>query len=113
MRGVPRLTVFALAALCWLTAGPGGGTVREVLACRHHAMHHMAGQHASSPADGPCFCDEMTGQLDLAVSTAVPTPLGQYVVILPPVADLRRAVPFPLPHSPSFAPTPPPPIGLG
>jgi len=73
----------------------------------------MAGGHATAPSNGPCFCDQMTGGVDLAVSTAVPTPLGHDVVILPSVLDLPRAVPFPIPHSPSFAPTPPPPIGLG
>jgi hypothetical protein len=113
MRSAPRSILFTLAAACWLAAGPAGGTVRELLVCRHHAAHHMAGQHPTTPPDGPCFCDQMTGGLDLAVSTAVPTPLGHDVVILPPVADLPRAVPFPIPHSPSFAPTPPPPIELG
>jgi len=105
--------VFTLAALCWLGAGPGGATVRELLACRHHAMHHLTSQHASSPSDGPCFCDQMTGGLDLAVSTAVPTPDVPQVASLPPVIDPVHPSLFPLPSSPAFTPTPPPPIGLG
>ena len=104
--------MFTLAALCWLAAGPGGGTVREWLACRHHAAHHMAAQHPT-PADGPCFCDQMTGGLDLTVSTAVPTPLVPQVAILPPVVEPAHPSLFPLPSSPGFTPTPPPPIALG
>ena len=114
MRTSPKWLFLTLAAACWLAAGPGGLTVREVLVCRHHVAHHMAGHHPASPADGPCLCDQMTGVgLDVAVSTAVPTPLGHDVAIAPPIADMPRAVPFPIPHSPSFAPTPPPPNALG
>ena len=112
MRGTPRLVLFTLAAACWLAAGPGGGTVREWLACRHHAAHHMAGQHPS-PADGPCFCDQMTGGLDLTVSTAVPTPLVPHVPTQPPVVESSPASRIPHPASPTYSPTPPPPIGLG
>jgi len=113
MRSAPRSILFTLAVACWLAGGPGGGTVREWLVCRHHAAHHMAGGHATAPSNGPCFCDQMTGGLDLAVSTAVPTPLGYDVVILPPVAEPSRVVAFPIPLSPSFPPTPPPPNTLG
>jgi len=113
MRATPRLVVFTLAALCWLGAGPGGATVREVLVCRHHAAHHAAGHHATSPADGPCFCDEMTGGLDLAVSTAVPTPLVPQLAILAPAAASSPVSRIPHPASPTYPPTPPPPIGLG
>ncbi len=105
--------MFTLAALCWLAAGPGGETVREVLVCRHHAAHHAAGHHASSPADGPCFCDQMTGGLDLAVSTAVPTPLVPQVATRPVVVESQHPPLFPLPSSPAFTPASPPPIGLG
>ena len=105
--------MFTLAAMCWLVAGPGGGTVREVLVCRHHAAHHQAGHHATTPADGPCFCDQMTGGLDLAVSTAVPTPLVPHVPTQPPVVESSPASRIPHPASPTYSPTPPPPIGLG
>ena len=105
--------MFTLAALCWLGAGPGGGTVRELLACGHHAMHHPTSQHASSPSDGPCFCDQMTGGLDLVVSTAVPTPLVPQVATRPAVVESQHASLFPLPSSPAFTPASPPPIGLG
>ena len=113
MRATPRLVLFTLAAACWLAAGPGGGTVREWLACRHHAAHHMAGRHPPTPADGPCFCDQMTGALDLAVSTAVPTPLVPQVAPLPLVVEPAHPSLFPVPSSPAFTPTPPPPIALG
>ena len=105
-------TLLTLAAVCWLTAGPGGLTVREVLVCRHHMAHHMAGQ-TSSPADGPCVCDQMTGGLDLAVSSAVPAPLAHDVGLRPPVVAPLPTSRFPLPASPTYAPTPPPPNALG
>ena len=105
--------LFALAAACWLAAGPGGGTVRELLVCRHHAAHHMGGQHPASPADGPCFCAEMTGGLDLVVSTAVPTPETPGLTLVAPAALPTAPSLYPLPSSPAFTPTPPPPIGLG
>jgi hypothetical protein len=112
MRTAMWRTLLTLAAVCWLAAGPGGLTVREVLVCRHHAAHHMAGQ-TSSPADGRCVCDQMTGGLDLAVSTAVPTPLGHHVMLRPPVVMPLLASRFPRPASPSYSPTPPPPNALG
>jgi hypothetical protein len=113
MRSTPRLVLFTLAAACWLAAGPGGTTTRALLACHHHAAHHAAGGggHHSFPvpSDGPCFCDEMTGVLDLVVSTAVPTPpLALPAVAAPPRAVVDSLL-FPLPPSPSFAPAPPPP----
>src|SRR5207247_10034325 len=75
MPSSPRLILFTLAAACWLFAGPGGATTRALLACHHHATHHAAGRHQTIPSDGPWFCDEMTGGLDLVVWTAV-TPAG-------------------------------------
>jgi hypothetical protein len=55
----------------------------------------------------------MTGGLDLAVSTAVPTPPAAS----PVVVTLERAVSyqslFPLPPSPAFSPIPPPPNRVG
>ncbi|HMH83271.1 MAG TPA: hypothetical protein VK531_10400 [Gemmatimonadales bacterium] len=113
MRSTPRRVLFTLAAACWLAAGPGGETTRALLACHHDAAHHASGAHHAAPSDGPCFCDQMTGGLDLAVSTAVPTP----PVASPAVAAIVRVVTypslFPLPPSPLLGPTPPPPNGLG
>jgi hypothetical protein len=114
MRRSPRLVLFTLAAACWLAAGAGGAITRALLACHHHAAHHAAGRggHHTLPSDGPCFCDEMTGGLDLVVSTAVPTPS----LASPPVAPPQRVVLdgslFPLPAAPSFSPTTPPPNGV-
>jgi len=113
MRSSPRLILFTLAAACWLAAGPGGSTTRALLACHHYAAHHAAGGHHTLPSDGPCFCDDMTGGLDLAVSTAVPAPpLALPAVAAPPRVALDPSL-FPLPPSPLFSPTPPPPNGLG
>ncbi len=105
--------LFTLAAACWLAAGPGGVTVQALLACRHHAMHQSHEGHAGAPANGPCFCGEMAGGSDVAVSTAAPTP-----PVASPALAIPNAVPmyprlFPLPPSPVFPPTPPPPNGLG
>src|SRR3989441_11672136 len=77
MRSAPRLVLFTLAAACWLFAGPGGATSRALLACHHHATHHAAGGHHTLPSDGPCFCDEMTGGSDLALSVAVAEPRSE------------------------------------
>ncbi len=114
MRHRPTLLLFLVAAACWLAAGPGGATLQAVLACRHHAMHQSHGQHhpGGAPTDGPCFCDEMTGGLDLAVSVAVPAPLAAEPTVLLPVAEPSDVSLFPLPSSPSFAPVSPPPNGL-
>ena len=113
MRRAPPLVLFSFAALCWLAAGPGGVTVQALAACRHHAMHQSHAGHGGAPSDGPCFCDEMTGGSDLAVSTAMPTPPAPSAV----VAGAERVAVFPsrfpIPPSPVFAPTPPPPNGRG
>src|SRR2546425_3555153 len=74
MRATPRLTLFTLAAVCWLAAGPGGATLQGTLACRHHATHQSHPGHGGAPADGPCFCGEMTGSAGLALSAAGPAP---------------------------------------
>jgi len=113
MRRTPRLILFTLAAACWLAAGPGGATLQGVLACRHHATHQSHPGHRGAPADGLCFCGEMTGSADLVLSVAVPAPLPAS-----PAIAMREQVGidpslFPLPRSPSFSPTPPPPNGLG
>ena len=113
MRRASRLALFSLAAVCWLAAGPTGVTVQALLACRHHAAHQAHPGHGGAPADAPCFCDEMTGGTDIAVSMAVPTP-----PVVPPVVAIPEHVAIPaslfaLPPSPVFTPVPPPPNGLG
>jgi len=113
MRSAPRLILFTLAAACWLAAGPGGATTRALLACYDHATHHAAGGHHAIPSDGPCFCGEMAGSADLALSVAVPTPLPASSAIATPEQVLAYRSLFPLPPSPSFSPTTPPPNGLG
>jgi hypothetical protein len=113
MRSDPRSILFTLAAAGWLAAGPGGLTVREVLVCRHHVAHHMAGEHPTTPGDGPCFCDHMTSGVDLVVSTAIQTPAPPVVSVGTPATGPSPDSPDPSPRSPSFPPTPPPPIGLG
>lgn len=112
---MPRvpLRVFTFAAACWLAAGPGGVTAQALLACRHHATHQSHQGHGGTPASGPCFCGEMTGALDLAVSTAAPTPATPTVTLVARVAEPPALSLFPLPTSPSFAPVPPPPNGVG
>jgi len=113
MRRASPLTLFALAAVCWLAAGPGGVTVQAVLACRHHAAHQSHSGHGGAPANAPCFCGEMTGALDLAVSTALPTPSAPDVTPVPPRAERAAVSRVPRPVSQTFAPTPPPPNRLG
>jgi len=75
-------------------------------------MHQSHGGHHQTPTDGPCFCDEMTGGSDLAISVAVPAPFAAEPTILEPVVEPSRASRFPLPSSPSFAPVSPPPNRL-
>ena len=113
MRSTPRLILFTLAAACWLAAGPGGATLQGTLACRHHATHQSHPSHGGAPTDGPCFCGEMTGSADLALSVAVPAPLPASPAIAVPEQTLVDPSLFPLPPSPAFSPTPPPPNGLG
>jgi hypothetical protein len=113
MRSTRRLILFTLAAICWLAAGPGGATLQGMLACRHHAVHQSHPGHGATPADGPCFCDEMTGGSDVAVSTAVPTPPTPELTLTAPRAHPASRSRFPLPASPAFTPVPPPPIRPG
>jgi hypothetical protein len=111
MRRAAGFFVYALATACWLAGGPGGATVDALLACRHHQAHHTH-VHTGAPSDGPCFCSEMTGGSDQAISPAVPAPLPtQPVVSVARRVDAHPA-PFPLPPSPSFAPESPPPNTL-
>ena len=112
MRRAAALSVYAFAALCWLAGGLGGATLDALLACRHHQAHHTHAGHAGTPSDGPCFCSEMTGGSDMAISPAAPAPLATPLVV--PVARRVAAQrpPFPLPLSPSYAPESPPPNAL-
>jgi len=55
----------------------------------------------------------MTGSADLVLSVAVPAPLPASPAIAMPEQALIDPSLFPLPPSPSFSPTPPPPNGLG
>jgi len=112
MRRVAGLTAYALAAACWLAAGPGGATVDALIACRHHQAHHAHGGHAGAPGNGPCFCGEMTGGSDLAMSPAVPAPLVAQPVVAVALRCASHPSPFPVPPSPSFAPESPPPNAL-
>jgi len=112
MRRVAGLTAYALAAACWLAAGPGGATVDALIACRHHQAHHAHGGHAGAPSNGPCFCGEMTGGSDLVMSPAVPAALVARPVMAVVLRCASYPAPFPLPPSPSFAPESPPPNAL-
>src|SRR4029077_9791957 len=109
MRRTPRLAFFVLAAACWLAAGPGGETTRALIACSHEAMHHAGGGHHSAPTDGPCFCDQMSGGLDLALSAAAPTPPGVSPIVVVLMVLAMNPSAFPLPPSPLFSPVLPPP----
>jgi len=112
MRRAATLVLLLLAAACWLAAGPGRQTIQALLVCRHHTAHQSHAGHHHAPADAPCFCDQMTGGLDLAVSPAVPAPLDVEPVIATPLAAASYAPLFPLPASPAFPPASPPPNGL-
>src|SRR3989449_2728047 len=110
MRRPAVRALLLFAAACWLAAGPGGFTLRALLACQHqHAAADHAGHHGpGSPSDAPCFCADMTGVSDLAtVSPAVPAP-EPLAVVAPPVVPLADASRFPLPPSPAFSPESPP-----
>jgi hypothetical protein len=112
MRRATALSVYALAAACWLAGGPGGVTLDALLACRHHQAHHTHAGHAGTPSNGPCFCSEMTGGLDVAVSVALPAPLATQLVVTVARRVAAHPSPFSLPPSPSFAPESPPPNAL-
>src|SRR2546421_2990812 len=112
MRRGAVLFVYALAACCWLAGGPGGAPLDALLACRHHQAPPPHDRHAGPPSGGPCFCSEMPGGSDIAISPAAPAPLAMPLVV--PVARrvAARRSPFPLPPSPSYAPESPPPNAL-
>lgn len=113
MRHATRLAFLPLAAACWLAAGPGGVPVQAAIACQHHAQHQQSHDgHPGAPTDGPCFCDEMIGALDVAVSAAVPAPLVASPLGAPTLASPPYVSRFPVPLSPSFPPESPPPDAL-
>lgn len=99
-----------LVGAFWFSAGPGGACLRAVLACRHHAAEHAHSPAAPpAPAQGPCFCAEMTGGFDVALSVALPAPAEVPVVATAP-EWLRDDTPrFPLPASPFLGLVSPPP----
>src|SRR5216684_265582 len=102
MRRAAILALLLFAAACWLAAGPGGLTVRALLACQHtHAAAGHAGHHGpAAPSDAPCFCADMTGASDLAmVSPAVPVP-ELLPVLTAPVIAFTDPSPLYLPPSP-------------
>jgi len=112
MRRVAGLAILLISGGCWLAAGPGGASLVAGLACHHHLSAAHSGHHHGVPADGPCFCDQMTGGSDLAVSAALPAPL-----VAPPVVTIAARVqpclsPVPLPPSPFHSPQTRPPNGL-
>jgi len=109
MRRAAAFTCYALAAACWLAGGPGGAMLDALIACRHHLTHHAHAGHAGAPSDGPCFCGEMTGGSDVAISPAMATPLATQLVVTVARRVDAPPSPFPLPPSPSFAPESPPP----
>src|SRR3989441_10356983 len=112
MRRPAVRALLLFAAACWLAAGPGGFTLRALLACQHqhaaagHAAHHGPG----APSDAPCFCADMTGASDLAtVSPAAPAPEPLPAVAAAGVVPLADASRCSLPPSPAFSPESPPP----
>ena len=90
----PFFAVLQLAATCWLAAGPGGVVVRAVLACQHATMlMHM-------PGDGPCFCSQMVGAFDQALSVATPPLEPCPPMSVAPSVTVPDRSPFPLPLPP-------------
>jgi hypothetical protein len=110
-RFAPR-TILVVAAACWLAAGPGGVVVKAALACHHASglvQHTHMGHGARAPGDGPCFCGQMIGAFDQAVSIAVPA-VATPAAAVTPIVTLTAASLFLLPPSPTVSPETPPPI---
>lgn len=103
----------AVALPCWFVTGPLSVTLQGVAACRHHVAQHQGMRHHRAPdaPAPPCWCDDMTGggaSLAPIAPALLPGPTVAPVAV--PLAIVRVAPgPTPLPDSPSFAPTPPPP----
>jgi len=103
-----RLVTLALP--CWLLGGPLASTLQSVAVCPHHdAMPSPMGHGAGTQA--PCWCPDMSGAAAVELPTlpaATPEPTGP-TISLPVVAIALPLQSLPLPESPSFPPTPPPP----
>jgi hypothetical protein len=110
MRRRSTALALTLAAASWLAAGPGFVGLEAALLCHHHygAMGHHHGH--PTPAEGPCFCDQMIGALDAAAPDAVADAPARVAVTVVGLVLAPHASRFPLPLSPSFAPETPPPI---
>jgi hypothetical protein len=107
MRGPWFVASLVLAAGCWLAAGPGGVGLQASLACERQEMHHHHHHHGAS--SGPCFCDQMGGGSDLAVSETLPTPVPSGAVWSTPTLIFGEpASVVPVPSISQTPPTPPP-----
>lgn len=104
---VKRLLVLALPL--YVAAGSFGSTL-ALQACRHMAEHHS--MHHRGTADGTCWCDDMTGSgLTLQpVTEALPPGMTPVATSIPQAVVLAMHV-VPIPESPTYPPTPPPPNG--
>jgi hypothetical protein len=104
---VKRLLVLALPL--YVAAGSFGSAL-ALQACRHTAEHH-AMQHAGSNG-GSCWCDDMTGGgfTLLPVTEALPAAVT-FVATAMSQAVVPAVHVSPVPQSPSYPPTPPPPNG--
>jgi len=109
MRRLLFVGMLVLSAACWMTAGPGGLLMREVLGCPDPAMHHHHHHHGSDADRGPCVCTGMMSVSDLAVSdtlTVSPTAGPEIVAQVTPQAEPLGT---PAPASRTLTPPTPPP----
>ena len=105
--------MLVVAAACWLAAGPGGLVVKAALACHAATMaahHEHMGHGGRVPAGGPCFCGQMVGAFDQAVSVAVPSLPIPASATPGPIVTVANSSLFPLPPSPVAVPEVRPPI---
>jgi hypothetical protein len=107
--------IVVIAATFWLAAGPGGLVLRAALACNPVSMHghhgHAGlGHGAHMPGDGPCFCSQMVGAFDQAVSVAMASVSVSTLQAAGPIVTETHPSLFPLPPSPVVTPETPPPI---
>ena len=111
IRSFRRLVILALP--CWLVGGPLAATLQGLASCPHDQamrgpMHHNGGSEA------PCWCPDMggPGAVELpTVPAASPEP-ATMLATAPIWTEAAAVGSIPLPTSPSFAPTPPPPNQL-
>ena len=68
------------------------------------------GHGARTPGNGPCFCSQMIGAFDQAVSVAVPPLSVRTPSTVSPIVSVADPSLFPLPPSPVVSPETPPPI---